>query len=148
MRSRLVINALGYLGLVPFLTGSWLIVTERALLNLNTSFIFASYSAIILTFLGGTLWGRCLVLANSLRRNLLLLVSNLLALLAWFSLLGSDQALRLSLTSLVFGYLIAQIAETLFLSESESAMDWPYSKMRLLLTVLVVTTHVVVFVSL
>lgn len=148
MSSRLVINLLGYLGLAPFLAAAWSIVTGHVFFNLEPRLIFISYSAIILAFLSGALWGRGLTVANTLRRNLLLILSNGFALLAWFNLMAGDRMFGLSVSGLAIGYLLLQVAESRLASSATLRVEWPYSKMRLILTTLVVTAHVVIIFSL
>ncbi|MEJ6526752.1 MAG: DUF3429 domain-containing protein, partial [OM182 bacterium] len=56
-RAEKVISTLGYAGLTPFLAACGLLYAGEEALGRQ---LFLSYSAIILSFLGGTHWGRLL----------------------------------------------------------------------------------------
>ena len=56
-RAEKVISALGYAGLTPFVAACGLLYAGE---EARASQLFLSYSAIILSFLGGTHWGRLL----------------------------------------------------------------------------------------
>lgn len=144
MTARLIINSLGYLGLIPFAAGAWLSVSGDLLISIEPDFLFASYSAIILSFLGGVLWGRCLSLGESGLGSKLLLLSNAIALLAWFSLFAGDGYFNLALVSLMLGYVLVFAAETRLSRAPENATVRPYMRMRFMLTNLVLAAHLAV----
>ncbi|MEZ5489640.1 MAG: DUF3429 domain-containing protein [Gammaproteobacteria bacterium] len=144
MNSRLIINGLGYLGLLPFLAGAMLVLSGRSVYSLQPGFLFVSYSTVILSFLGGVLWGRSLSLGESPLRWALLLLSNGIALLAWFSLLGGTASYRSALLSLMLGYVVVFVAERGADASLETALTRPYRGFRLVLTSLVVLLHLVV----
>ena len=58
--TRTTMLQLGYLGLLPFLFSLVLISTERTLFNLSGQQFFIAYSAVILSFLSGVLWGNAI----------------------------------------------------------------------------------------
>ena len=58
MKNAAIINCLGYAGLIPFWAAAWAMLGDRNLFQLSPALIFFTYSAIILSFLGGTLWGK------------------------------------------------------------------------------------------
>ena len=147
MNSRLIINGLGYLGLIPFLAGAALVLSGREVFSLPPGLLFASYSTVILSFLGGVLWGRSLGLGESASRRALLLLSNGVALLAWFSLLGEPVSYRLALLSLMLGYVIVFFAERGIDASLEPVLAGPYRGFRLVLTSLVVLRHLIVVVT-
>lgn len=144
MSTRLVFNLLGYLGLLPFVFGAWLAITRTSLLSLPPRLVFVSYSAIILSFLGGVLWGRSLSLGESLRRQGLLVGSNVIALLSWLSLLASAGYSDLILIALMTGYGLTLLAESAIRQADEPLLVDYYRGMRRVLTVLVVAIHAVV----
>lgn len=81
--TRLTMLRLGYLGFVPFLFSLLLIVSDTTLFNLSGQQFFIAYSAVILSFLSGVLWGNGIDhYYHRLSRNILVL-SNLFVLLAW-----------------------------------------------------------------
>ena len=85
--TRTTMLQLGYLGLLPFMFSLVLIGTERTLFNLSGEQFFIAYSAVILSFLSGVLWGNAIDhFYHRLSRNALVL-SNLFVLLAWGALL-------------------------------------------------------------
>jgi hypothetical protein len=148
MTTRIIMTGLGFLGLIPFAAGAWLTVVGGMELlpglGLEPGFLFASYSAIILSFLGGVLWGRSLALeTTSLGRNLLLL-SNGVALLAWFSLLAGPEYLNLALLTLMLGYVAVFSAEHRLAVHADYELLAPYMRMRLFLTNLVLVAHLLV----
>lgn len=80
--TRLTMLRLGYLGLAPFLFSLLLIVSDTTLFNLSGQQFFIAYSAVILSFLSGVLWGNGIDhYYHRLSRNILVL-SNLFVLLA------------------------------------------------------------------
>lgn len=152
MTSRLISNLLGYLGLIPFAAGAGLILSGSDLLGIDATFVFISYSSIILSFLGGVLWGRGLATGTlASHQRILLVISNGLALLGWFSLLAvmSDGFMgRMSeagiAAALMVGYLVACAAEVRWAGGAVAGMTGFYLPMRVVLTALVVAIHGVV----
>ncbi len=74
---------LTFLGVIPFL-----LLLMLSFYNFErtdyTSNLFHAYSAIIISFIAGTHWGICLYSKDG--NNRILLESNLITLMAWFSL--------------------------------------------------------------
>lgn len=92
--TRLTMLRLGYLGLVPFLFSLLLIVSDNTLFNLSGQQFFIAYSAVILSFLSGVLWGNGIDhYYHRLSRNILVL-SNLFVLLAWGGLVTREYTLH------------------------------------------------------
>lgn len=71
--------------------------------QLHGAVIFHTYSAIILSFMAGSLWGQASHFTSS-QHNPLLLISNLWALLAWFGLLLPPHFIWLALIINVLGF--------------------------------------------
>ena len=71
-----VINSLGYAGLFPFFAGVWAAFAKLSFGAWSASHLFLSYSAIILSFLAGALWGGAKELEESSVSRLLLIGSN------------------------------------------------------------------------
>ena len=129
---------LGYLGLAPF--GLTLIFekTTTEIFNTSAMQVFIFYSAIILSFIAGTLWRK----KNDPLSIKLQLVSNLFSLLAFFALLMPEKLALIILalsyvTVLFFEYAIEQIKQE----------NPHYLTMRLHLTTIVVLLHVIAFIS-
>ena len=146
MHARSTINSLGYLGLIPFAGAAWLIWAGDGLLGLNPRFLFGSYSAVILGFLGGALWGRSIALESSGAVRRLLLLSNAVALLAWFSLLADLDQIHLVLTALMLGYALLLVAEWRYFGTLLGPVGKDYLQMRFVLTTLVLLAHITVLI--
>ena len=83
-----LIYTLGFLGLIPFIVSSLAeLMQVESLFGIQPLKLLITYGAIILTFLGGVLWGRALHRAESEPTNALLVLSNAFAILAWLTLL-------------------------------------------------------------
>ncbi len=131
---------LGVLGLIPFLVPPWLVYSDVTLPGLDAVHLFLGYSAVILSFLGGTLWGRAIAMGLTGTARMLLL-SNLIALSAWVALLlGTPQAaIGLLLVGFLFTYAVEwRGAHTL----GASALPG-YGILRTGLTSVVVVLHLV-----
>jgi hypothetical protein len=144
---RLIFNLLGYLGFLPFAATAGLALTGTTLFGADPRFLFASYSATILSFLGGVLWGRCLGRTLPMTDSVMLLLSNGFALMAWAALLVSDTRYPLTLVILMAGYCLAYLAERQLTDASVAGLVKYYMKMRLVLTALVLSTHLVLLVG-
>ena len=75
---------LGYAGLTPFIVLTVYIGFYGS--TSSSVLVFSSYSALIASFIAGTLWGQALHI-NSDNRIALFILSNLLTLAAWLSVL-------------------------------------------------------------
>lgn len=138
-----LMQILGYGGLVPFLLTA---LAELMALELPVPVepmtLLLTYGAIILSFLAGTLWGRAMHRADSEPTNLLLILSNAFALLAWLTLLLNTVFWSLLLQMLGFALLLAfergLARGTLMTSQSS------YYPMRLILTTGVIVCQLLV----
>ena len=90
-----VICLLGSIGLVPFIvsvgrmvSGAWSGggLQSASIFGLYAPYVFLAYSAIILSFLAGTLWGKWESLPPNRGSAVVLIFTNLTSLLAWVSL--------------------------------------------------------------
>ena len=148
---------LGYLGLTPFLVTFGVMCTaalsdagvhSAALYGLYAPYIFITYSAIILSFLCGILWGKGRRASEAKRSNISLIISNTIAVLSWITLLMiniSPLMMLFAVTLLLCGYASMLIAERSIDSDNEEAGYW---QMRLLLTATVIVVHSLVLVLL
>jgi len=136
-----VINSLGYAGLLPFLAAIWAAYANLSFGAWPASHLFLSYSVIILSFLAGALWGKAKELEESNVIRLLLIISNIFALMAWLAvLLGRDYlsaGLAVSMTGFILVYLVEHKTKGLLLQ----GMDSAYLKFRLTLTSVVCLAH-------
>lgn len=125
-------QSLGYAGLIPFIFFTWLYLVGLTKVGVDIDFVFICYSAVILSFMAGSLW---------LQRHkdgviIPSLGSNLLSLLAFFSILQSPQ---IALTLLTLGYLLLIALE--FIYDLFNHRPEGYKKMRIILTTVVVGCH-------
>ncbi|PSV27807.1 DUF3429 domain-containing protein [Photobacterium sp. GB-27] len=140
--TRLPSHTLGYLGLIPFALSALAISLEIRIFNTSALLIFVSYSAIILSFLSGVMWGNSLNHKENSTSRFALLLSNFFALLAWFSLLHSTDHYTWALVALMLGFICIRIAEIKFNSAHQ---DEYYQQLRNRLTTFVCGLHAVVF---
>jgi len=143
-----VICLLGSIGLVPFIvsvgsmvSGAWLGggLQSASIFGLYAPYVFMAYSAIILSFLAGTLWGKWETFPSNRRSAAVLIFTNLTSLLAWVSLTVIHMSQFLSILAVAFlaaGYLgILGVERTL---KSSSRGYW---NLRVSLTTVVVLLH-------
>ena len=125
---------LGYLGLIPFVLSFVIAVIIEDWRTMAFQ-VFIAYSAIILSFISGTLWRSC----NDNTLHSQKIVSNIFSLVAFASLL-IEQVLALALLSLA--YLV------LYLYEKKSAavldLSNEYITMRFTLTFIVTAMHLLI----
>ena len=143
-----VICLLGIIGLIPFiitvgcmLSGAWLSggFQSASIFGLYAPYVFLAYSAIILSFLAGTLWGKWESLPPNRGSAVVLIFTNLTSLLAWVSLtvIHISQFLSiLAVALLAAGYLGILGVERTLTSSSRG-----YWNLRISLTTVVVLLH-------
>lgn len=128
---------LGYAGLLPFVFGVGLYAFDASIFNLTGDTLFVLYSAVILSFLAGTLW------ANSLKNNgeavydKELITSNVISLIAFVCLLMNSTLIAITL--LLIAYLLIFKHEATLENYAEIYPD--YFSMRKLLTLIVSALH-------
>ena len=136
---------LGYLGLVPFLLGILALVQPKAISNINPDIVFIGYSAIILSFIGGTFWQ-----ANASVQQTPRIISNLISLVAFVCLL-IDQ--HIAIIVLGVSFVAAYVYERYFLSlvievnqdDDTRLSNQAYLTMRKNLTAIVFALHIIAF---
>jgi hypothetical protein len=146
-----LIRILGYAGIIPFAVPVWLMIDgfwfgpglqSAALFGLYAPYIFIAYSAVILSFMSGTLWANVQMTGNLSLVKPSVLMSNLLALSAWFALLLIYIAPIMTIfavTLLMLGFISLLWAERIVDRGTEV-----YWRMRLWLTTIVTALHLVV----
>ncbi|MDA0795575.1 MAG: DUF3429 domain-containing protein [Proteobacteria bacterium] len=146
-----LIRILGYAGIIPFAIPVWLMIDgfwfgpglqSAALFGLYAPYIFIAYSAVILSFMSGTLWANVQMTGNLSLVKPAVLMSNFLALSAWFALLLIYIAPIMTIfavTLLMLGFISLLWAERIVDSGTEV-----YWRMRLSLTTIVTALHLVV----
>ena len=137
-----IIVGLGLLGLVPFLVILLPFFGMDRLLSFTIPFLFTCYSATILSFLAGVLWGRVLADDDSLLTFFILIFSNAMALFSWAGLLLYEASRASSLLLLMLGYLFILLAELRYRRRIFHKLDSGYFRLRVLLTGTVLVLHV------
>jgi len=140
-RAEKIISTLGYAGLIPFIAACALLYSGAATL---ANQIFLSYSAIILSFLGGTHWGRLIASDVSLKVSvglLALLASNVFALLGWAALLLSQYGSVYPFVILTIGFVMLFMVEVAAMPTIVSTVHRRYTAFRAFLTITVLILH-------
>ena len=122
-------------------SGVWLGggLQSASIFGLYAPYIFLTYSAIILSFLAGTLWGKWETFPSNRRSAAVLIFTNLTSLLAWLSLTVIHISQFLSILAVALlsaGYLGILGVERTFKSSSRG-----YWNLRISLTTVVVLLH-------
>lgn len=145
-----ILKVLGYAGLLPFLSTTVVMLNavingpglqSAAVFNLYAPYVFISYSAVILSFMAGTLWAKWESGSDSTMTNAAVLFSNVVSLTAWLALLMifmSSIMTVFAVTILLVGFASLLWVERL----SKTASD--YWQMRVNLTSSVLLMHAMV----
>ena len=145
-----LMHILGYAGLIPFgipvclmLDDLWFGSTIRSGIPwvVHAPNLFISYSAIILSFMCGTLWAGWQTIGNNRLAKGAVLLSNLLALSGWGALLLmliASVPKVFCVILLMFGFISLLTAERML---GTAVMD--YWRMRLSLTAIVLILHLI-----
>ncbi|MCG7499672.1 DUF3429 domain-containing protein [Vibrio sp. Of7-15] len=140
----IIVRRLGYLGLLPFALCMVAIGIEKELFGLSAVNVFITYSAVILSFLSGALWGNAIDhIQHALSRNALIL-SNLLAFIAWGVMLQSTDSNMVSLLVLLFGFITVWLTEMKIRESEHEEKPAIYRPLRKRLTMIVVSMHLLV----
>lgn len=137
MTTQTLPKLLTYTGIIPFVVPALLIVTHQPIgLSIQVwQLLFLSYSAIILSFLGGIHWGT--TLTTNIKPNTLYITSNIASLGAWLSLILNSQLLSAFL--LLFGFMMQLIIDLLVLPRT-TYPNW-FIQVRIRATVFVCIAH-------
>lgn len=159
--SSAIVRLLGIAGTIPFLVPVVLMVQgalsakgfeSASVFGLYAPYVFITYSAIILSFVSGALWGKAVSGDCRQTANVLLIFSNLMALSAWSCTLLIYLAPIMSIfaVALLFaGFLAVLFCEREYEktanldSGKENFRLSTYWKMRVQLTVVVALLHLV-----
>lgn len=133
---------LGYLGLLPFIGGIALVMADTTVFGITGQQIFITYSAVILSFLSGILWGSAIDRFNDVLCRKFLIVSNVFALMAWAALLVGGQHFLATLLLLI-GFLCVWFAEKTMRKTASETTPEGYQTMRDRLTAGVSIMHVI-----
>ncbi|WP_445776664.1 DUF3429 domain-containing protein [Shewanella sp.] len=134
---------LGFAGLIPFVVLSLLAFNHSLLSAEHVLLGFISYSAIILSFMAGALWGKAVITVLDDNIAKLLIISNVIAIGCWVALLTPFELSALIL--LLSGYVYLLYVE---FRSTQIATTARYMTLRTVLTSVVAICHVVVMLSL
>ena len=129
-------QTLGYMGLIPFIACLYLSSYEW-MWEIAAKQAFIAYSAVILSFMAGTLWQ----INERLKQNKQQIISNIFCLLAFLSLLVSEYV---ALSILATSYVLLVLYEKQCARQTKLNPD--YTKMRYYLTLIVVLLHIAAFI--
>ncbi|MEZ9765250.1 DUF3429 domain-containing protein [Vibrio splendidus] len=146
-QTRNTMAKLGYMGLIPFLFGLLLSLTDSQFLGLGGETLFITYSVVILSFLSGILWGSGIENFESQSSNKALILSNVIVLFAWLAVLLGEQKEFLTTLILIIGYIAVWRAERSMREENQSEGPDGYFDMRTRLTSSVVLMHGIVMLT-
>ncbi|SBT13467.1 DUF3429 domain-containing protein [Vibrio celticus] len=146
-QTRNTMAKLGYMGLIPFLFGLLLSLTDSQFFSLSGETLFITYSVVILSFLSGILWGNGIENFESQSSNKALILSNVIVLAAWLAVLLGEQQEFLTTVILILGYIAVWRAERSMREENQSEGPDGYFDMRTRLTSSVVLMHGIVMLT-
>ena len=132
-------SILGYAGLLPFIISTCLILMGQTLFSIDPFMLFITYSAIILSFLAGTLWGRESSKVHYLNDDKLLIISNVVSVVAWVAIVANH--LYVSLLMLSVGYVVVYLKDRQ--QWREKTLSDKYIKLRTQLTVVALICHLI-----
>ena len=121
---RLLAKTLTYSGTLPLIASA--VCIYFPVNDFDSALIARTYGAIIISFLSGIHWAAYLFFAEKCPRNLLI-TSNVVALLAWASLLATHPPIAITLQALCFLYLLTL---DLKLRDAGILPQWFYSLRR------------------
>ncbi|QYK00816.1 DUF3429 domain-containing protein [Shewanella psychrotolerans] len=133
-------SMLGYAGLLPFIISTCLILMGQTLFSIDPFTLFITYSAIILSFLAGTLWGRESSKVHYLNDDKLLIISNVVSVLAWVTIVINH--LYASLIILMLGYVVVYRLDKQ--QWRDKTLSDEYIQLRTYLTGVALVCHVIV----
>ncbi|MCC4788788.1 DUF3429 domain-containing protein [Vibrio splendidus] len=146
-QTRNTMAKLGYMGLIPFLFGLLLSLTDSQVFSLSGETLFITYSVVILSFLSGILWGNGIENFESQSSNKALILSNVIVLAAWLAVQLGEQQEFLTTLILILGYIAVWRAERSMKEENQSEGPDGYFDMRTRLTSSVVLMHGIVMLT-
>ncbi|MEZ8246077.1 hypothetical protein BCT10_10560 [Vibrio splendidus] len=146
-QTRNTMAKLGYMGLIPFLFGLLLSLTDSQVFSLSGETLFITYSVVILSFLSGILWGNGIENFESQSSNKALILSNVIVLAAWLAVLLGEQKEFFTTLILIIGYITVWRAERSIREENQSEGPDGYFDMRTRLTSSVVLMHGIVMLT-
>ena len=130
---------LTFLGIIPFLFLLMLSFYYSERIDYISS-LFHAYSAVIISFIAGTHWGICLQSKDG--NNSVLLESNLITLIAWFSLFYLVQ-----ITELIMIGCLLYLLKVEFRLQKNGLIDEMYFNQRVLATFAVILIQITYYIN-
>ena len=139
--------SLGYLGLTPILVSILLTWWNVEFISFDGPTLFAGYSALILCFLAGAIWGRVLSGASSRKGSVILVGTNATVVMAGMALLVASKFFITGILILSLGYAAILVGEFRSSKTLMSGVTLDYLKLRFILTILICLGHVAVIIA-
>tara|TARA_B100000579_G_C22535391_1_gene712733 strand:- start:84 stop:533 length:450 start_codon:yes stop_codon:yes gene_type:complete len=136
-----VTYCLGFSGLFPFLGGLVLSATQYKIYGISGATIFTTYSLAILCFLAGAVWGQILRIESSPTQQMHLIMTNIFVVVGWFAFLTSQKLYALGVAVLMLVFACIFFLEINLFEVSTIRQNAQYSRLRKILTSLVVAAH-------
>lgn len=136
-------HILAWLGVTPFTIALILSINDKPLFGFNGVEIFTQYSLVIICFMAGTLWGQVIQQSDDYQTNRILIGSNILALVAFFTYLMLPNTLFIYSSLLIF---IGLLTLEAYLVKNRSMVVGSYWPLRVQVTTAVCVHHLVFIV--
>ncbi len=138
----IIAKILGYLGLIPFLFYPLhMLLDLQWLTSMQAQIAFTQYSAVILSFFGGIHWYQAICEPKNSHQ---LYVAMLPSISAWLSMLIFD--IKITLFVLSVSHLLILMYDKHYLRLPKQLVIG-YTKMRLILTTIVIVCHILMIWS-
>ena len=147
MNFKTVTKSLGYFGLTPILVSVLLTWWNAEFISFDGPTLFAGYSALILCFLAGAIWGRVLSGTSSRKGSLVLVGTNAIVVMAGAALLVSSKFFIMGILILSLGYAAILVGEFRSAKTLMSGVTLDYLQLRFILTVLIGLGHIGVIIA-
>ncbi|WP_299732934.1 DUF3429 domain-containing protein [uncultured Endozoicomonas sp.] len=134
---------LAWLGVLPFILSILLVLSGLSLGEYSGSQIFTFYSVVISSFMAGTLWGQALRSQAGQHRNINLVISNFVALTAFFALVFLAVGPLLLIMACCFSIIAA--TERFIPLVCYDAIPEYYLQLRYRVTTVVIILHLILF---
>src|SRR5690606_6806112 len=135
-----------YLGIIPFVAAAAAVILQMPLGPFAGLELFVTYSAVILSFVAGSLWGKVMSSKDSGDDSKALVITTALSLVGWLALLLDH--IPFALVILALGFFVAWIIERSPSIGESSYCPQDYTKMRGRLTLWVIVLHGILLLQL
>ena len=133
-------HLLAWLGVIPFTIALIATIIGRPLFDLSGIQAFAQYSLVILCFMAGTLWGQVISKPDGHQATPVLIASNILTLLAFFTYIIFPITTFLYSAFVIF---LALLMIEAYLGKNRSMVIGCYCSLRVQVTSVVCVHHLI-----